>query len=409
MFQLLHVHEEMDVSGGAALDKRPGLRAAVEAVEAGEADVIVAAYFDRLMRSLAVQAEVVQRGEAAGGAILTVDVGRVTNGSAGQWLSGTMLGAVAKYHRRATAERTVEAKQRAIERGVPPFPNLPPGLRRRPDGRLEPHPGEAPVVAEAFNLRMAGATVMGVRRYLAEHGIRRSFHGVQAMLANRLYIGELRFGSYTPNLDACEAIVDRDTFNRVQRVRVSRGRRPKSDRLLARAGVLRCGTCGASMVVGTSKQSGKLYGFYRCPPTNDCERRVTVSAGIAEEAVVEAVQVALAGVEGTASIGDDAEAATVALERAQGALDAAIRAFSDVADEPAARERLAELREARDAARDHLDRLSAAEGPAVTVTAGDWDKLTLAERRALIVAVVERATVAPGRGPDRVTVYLRGE
>jgi DNA invertase Pin-like site-specific DNA recombinase len=49
---LLDVMEELDVSCGRPLDARPGLSRAVAAVEAGEADVIVAAYFDRLMRSL---------------------------------------------------------------------------------------------------------------------------------------------------------------------------------------------------------------------------------------------------------------------------------------------------------------------------------------------------------------------
>ena len=49
-------------------------------VEAGEADVVVVAYFDRLVRSLAVQAEVVERVEQAGGAILAVDVGEVASG-----------------------------------------------------------------------------------------------------------------------------------------------------------------------------------------------------------------------------------------------------------------------------------------------------------------------------------------
>jgi len=41
------VHEELNVSGGKALAQRPGLRAAVEAVEAGRARVVVAAYLER--------------------------------------------------------------------------------------------------------------------------------------------------------------------------------------------------------------------------------------------------------------------------------------------------------------------------------------------------------------------------
>ena len=107
--ELVDVIEELDVSGGTPLANRRGLRRAVELVEAGDADVVVVAYLDRLVRSLTVQAEVVGRVEAAGGKILAVDVGQLTNGSAGQWLSGTMLGAVAEYARRVTSERTADA------------------------------------------------------------------------------------------------------------------------------------------------------------------------------------------------------------------------------------------------------------------------------------------------------------
>ena len=406
--ELVDVERELDVSGGAPLEKRPGLRRAVEQVEAGEASVIVVAYLDRLVRSLDVQRQVVERVEAAGGAVLAVDVGHLTNGSAGSWLSGTMLGAVAEYHRRATAERTEDAKRRAVERGVPPFPNVPPGYRKREDGRLEPDPDTATIVREAFDLRARGATIMNVRAFLREHGIARSFHGVGSLLESRIVLGELRFGSYV-NEAAHSPIVPTATFERVQRMRLPRGRRPVSDRLLARLGVLRCGTCGARMVVGTTKQSGKLYPFYRCPPVSDCPQRVTISAEVAEAAVTEAVQALLADVEGRASVEDGSEAAAAELDVRQAELDAAIRAFSVVADEPSAAERLAELRRARDEARERLADLVAATVPAVTVTAGDWPSLTIDERRALVRATIAEAVVAPGRGHDRITVKPFGE
>ena len=224
--ELVDTFEELDVSGGAPLAKRPGLGRAVEMVEHGQADVVVVAYFDRLVRSLAVQAEVVDRVERAGGAILAVDVGQVTNGSAGQWLSGTMLGAVSEYHRRVTAERTQDAKRRAIADGRPTFDRIPPGQRQREDKRLEPHPDEATVVRDAFELRASGATVREVRGFLREHGIERSYHGVQAMLGSRMYLGELRFGELV-NIDSHPAIVDAATWQKVQRMRAPRGRAPE--------------------------------------------------------------------------------------------------------------------------------------------------------------------------------------
>ncbi|MDX6680050.1 MAG: Resolvase, terminal domain [Solirubrobacteraceae bacterium] len=59
--------------------RQPGLSRAVAAVEAGAADVIVAAYFDRLVRSVRVREELATRSESAGGQVLAVDVGRITN------------------------------------------------------------------------------------------------------------------------------------------------------------------------------------------------------------------------------------------------------------------------------------------------------------------------------------------
>ena len=406
---LVDVFEELDVSGGAPLARRPGLGRAVELVERGGADVLVVAYFDRLVRSLIVQREVVERVEVAGGAILAVDVGEVRADTASRWLSSTMLGMVAEYHRRVTAERTADAKQRAIARGVPPFPNVPPGYRRTADGSLKPNPREAKIVARAFDMRAAGSTVAEVREYLRDHGIERSFHGVQALLASRILLGELRFGKIV-NPKAHAAIVSRDVFNRVQRMRVARGRRPKSERLLARLGVLRCATCGARLVVGSTDQPSGRYWFYRCNPTSDCPHRVTISADIAEEAVVNEVKRLLRGRRGTASLEKGLAKAEDDLAAREKALDAAVGAFTGLEDVESARDRLLTLHDECDAARDRVDELRAASAPALTITASDdWERLNLAERRALVRAIIERVDVAPGRGADRLRIQAFGK
>jgi site-specific DNA recombinase len=402
--ELVETFEELDVSGGAALERRPGLSRAVDLIERGEADALVVAYFDRLFRSLQVQREVTERVEQAGGAILAVDVGEVRADTASHWMTSTMLGAIAEYHRRVTAERTSDAKRRAVARSVAPFPNLPPWLRRGRDEKIELDGRKARIVKEAVRRRAEGATIAAVRGYLGEHGIKRSYHGTQALLTSRMLLGELRFGELV-NEDAFPALIDAETWNRLQRVYVPRGRRAKSDRLLARLGVLRCGSCGARMVVGTSQ--GKFH-LYRCPPVGDCPQRVTIGAEIAERTIAKAVQEHLAGIEGRASVEGGLNEAAEELARHQEALDAAIRAFNGL-DEQAARERLQELRGARDEARERHDELLAASAPAITVSAGDWDLLALDERRALIRAVVESATVSPGRGSDRISIETRGE
>jgi site-specific DNA recombinase len=399
---LLETIDELDVSGGKPLVDRVGLRRAIEAVEAGRADVIVAAYFDRLVRSLRVQDELVSRVERAGGQVLALDVGRVTNGSAGQWLSGTMLGAVAEYARRTAAERSAEAQARAVARGVLPWPNVPPGYERGHDGVLTPN-ADAHAVREAFRMRAGGSTIQAIRDHLRAAGIERTYHGVSSILGSRVYVGEIHFGELN-NLAAHEPIVERELFARVQRIKVSRGRKAKSDRLLARLRVLRCGTCGSRMVVGTSNNSN--YFLYRCPPTGDCRRRVTVSAELAEEVVVDAVRAALANVEGRASMESNAREAEQALARAQASLDAALLAFDGLDDEGAARERLLALRAQRDSARDRVERLGG-ERATLTINANaDWDRLSIDARRQIIRATVNRAVVKPGRGAGRISVEL---
>lgn len=404
--RLVDVIEELDTSGGAPLAKRE-LRRAVEAVEQGRANVLVAAYFDRLVRSLRVQQEIVERVEAAGGSILALDFGEVTDTTAAHWLSSTMIGAVAEYHRRSARERSNEAKARAVARGVAPWPDVPVGYRRAASGRFEPD-DVAPLVRRGFELRADGATIREVWQMMVEGGADVTLAQARRMLTNRVYLGEIRHGPHT-NPTAHEPIVDPGLFEAVQRVHVPRGPRAKSDRLLARLGVLRCAGCNGRMGVS----SGRDGVFYRCPtPTSGryCPLRMTVYCHIAEEAVVAEVRKALAGMRGRASTGGDARRAEAEAEEAQAALDHAIRAFSaaGVLDEPSAADELAELRRRRDEAVRRAEHLRGLSSVATVNPDADWDLLTLDEQRALIRAVVARAVVNPGRGPGRITVEFVG-
>ena len=370
---------------------------------------MVVAYFDRLVRSLQVQREVVERVERAGGAIIALDVGEVRADTASRWLSSTMLGMVAEYARRVTAERTADAKRRAVERGVPPFPNIPPGYRQGKDGRLEPHPKQARAVADAFRLRAEGATVMEVREFLRKRGIERSFHGTQSLLTSRVVLGELRFGDLV-NTKSHPAIVDAQTWRKVQKMRSPRGPRAKSERLLARLGILRCGTCGARMVVGSTDQNGKRHYMYRCPPIADCPRRVTISAELAERVVVEKVKELLEGKRGTATIEDNLADTRHAMDQAAEKRDNLIRTLEGLEHVEAAREQIVAANDEYERAAERYEELLAAATPALTVSSSRAvDASAPDELRALIRSLVDRAVVVPGRGADRITVHALGQ
>jgi DNA invertase Pin-like site-specific DNA recombinase len=407
-WQLLAIHDEVDVSGRWSLDRRHGLRAAIEAVEATKADVVLVARFDRLVRSVKVQAEITERVELAGGDLYAIDSGFITNGNATQKMTSGFLGLVAQYHSDTTVERTREAQAKAIARGIPPWPGASPGYQRpvigsRPDGSpihgpLVPDPQLAPVAAHAFQMRADGASIADIREHLRAGGIEITFSGVQYWLRSRAVLGELHFGKME-NLAAHPAIVDREVWKAAQQRVVSRGRRATSERLLARLDVLRCATCGARMTVGNANH-GK-YPNYRCPPTGDCAQRTAISAPMVEAVVVAETKRLLAGIKGRASARSQWQTAKAAADHAQARLASALRTFEGFTDEEGARERLAELAAARDAAAERRDRLAPSGGEEIA-DVDRWDELSLAERRALIRTALAAVRVSPGRGVGRV-------
>jgi hypothetical protein len=108
-------------------------------------------------------------------------------------------------------------------------------------------------------------------------------------------------------------------------------------------------------------------------------------------------------------VGDAHRQAEEALTGAQSGLDGYLKTVELVGldNEPAAVQRLGELKQARDDAQSHLDQLGSEREKAISL-AGDWDKLTLAGRQIAIRAAVESVTIAPGRGAERVTIKLVG-
>jgi len=219
------------------------------------------------------------------------------------------------------------------------------------------------------------------------------------MLRSRMYLGEIHFGALH-NLNAHEPIIkDRALFERVQQRTVSRGRQAKSQRLLARLGVLRCGTCGSRMVINS------YTGSYRCGDTSAdrCQRRAAVKADRVEEMVRDAVRAYSATTDagGRASRKRHIREADEAIERANADLDDTIRQLGELGllGRPASQETLEKLTAALDDAHSARARLGDP-GESNFIGPGDIDRLRdpakrLAAWRRLITDTVESVTVAP--------------
>jgi len=128
-WNLLKIEE--DVSSGAKRD-RPGLSAAVDAVASGEADGLIVAKLDRLSRSVAQFANLLERFRARGWGLIILDIGIDTTTVMGEAMA-TMAATFAQVERRRIGERTREAlavkKRQGVRLGRPP--SISPRLARR--------------------------------------------------------------------------------------------------------------------------------------------------------------------------------------------------------------------------------------------------------------------------------------
>ena len=106
------------VSGSVALERRPALGPALEALDgAGAGAALVVARLDRVTRSLLAWAELVERSRRRGWAIVVVAEGFDLSTDSGE-LTAALLASVAQYERRLSGARTREAMAAGKARGA---------------------------------------------------------------------------------------------------------------------------------------------------------------------------------------------------------------------------------------------------------------------------------------------------
>lgn len=101
-------HSDEGISGAKSIEDRPGLAAAVEAVESGRAGTLIAAKLDRLSRSVLDTALLTDRAKRLGWKLFTCDVAVDTTSPAGEAQAG-MMTVFSQYERRLIGQRTREA------------------------------------------------------------------------------------------------------------------------------------------------------------------------------------------------------------------------------------------------------------------------------------------------------------
>jgi DNA invertase Pin-like site-specific DNA recombinase len=112
---LIGIHQ--DVASGRSSNGRPGLEAALAAVEGGDAGALVVAKLDRLSRSLKDLGGYLERAASKGWALVVLDPGVDTSTPHGEAMAG-IAGVFARLEARLISQRTKEALAVARARGV---------------------------------------------------------------------------------------------------------------------------------------------------------------------------------------------------------------------------------------------------------------------------------------------------
>jgi DNA invertase Pin-like site-specific DNA recombinase len=153
--ELVDVHQDLGVSGGAPLDKRPGLLGALDAMKRQDAGVLLVAKRDRLARDVVVAAMVERLVERGGGRVQAAD-GTGNGDTPEAALLRGVVDVFAAYERQLIKARTKAGlavkKSRAERVGQVPY-----GYRLAEDRHhLEPDPVEQKVIATILSLRAQG-------------------------------------------------------------------------------------------------------------------------------------------------------------------------------------------------------------------------------------------------------------
>jgi DNA invertase Pin-like site-specific DNA recombinase len=228
---------------GATLE-RPAVQRLLADIDAGRVNMVVVYKIDRLTRSLADFAKLVERFDAAGCSFVSVTQAFNTSTSMGRLTLNVLL-SFAQFEREVTAERIRDKVAASKKKGMWMGGMIPLGYDKNPDPKMRGlvvNAMDAESVRTIFRLYDQHACLRTVQEETVQIGIRskrrifassKTYGGgilsrgqIHFLLTNPIYIGQIRHKKLTwPGQH--EAIIDQDLWDRVQTKLQAASARPR--------------------------------------------------------------------------------------------------------------------------------------------------------------------------------------
>ncbi len=266
------------ISGGTM--ERPGLKRLMTLIEEGLVDVIVVYKVDRLTRSLADFARIVDLLDLKGASFVSVTQQFNTTTSMGRLTLNVLL-SFAQFEREVTAERIRDKISASKKKGMWMGGNIPLGYDAI-DRKLMVNATEAETVREIFRTYIRLRSIPALAEELERRGLRSKkrtkkdgtviggvpfYHGaLSTLLNNRTYLGQVAYKGTIYDGEH-EAIVAGDLWDRVQTVLES-NRYQRTKRNTASPSFLKgllFTLAGTRYSPSHAKKQGKRYRYYQTP------------------------------------------------------------------------------------------------------------------------------------------------
>ncbi|MGM0583949.1 MAG: recombinase family protein [Pseudomonadota bacterium] len=259
-------YDDGGVSGGTL--ERPGLKRLMADIEEGLVDVVVVYKIDRLSRSLADFAKLVELFDAHAVTFVSVTQSFNTTTSMGR-LTLNILLSFAQFEREVTAERIRDKVAASRKKGMWMGGWTPLGYDVR-DRRLVENQAEAEVVRMIFRRFVETGSATALARQLRAEGVRTKRgrlidkKDLYKLLNNRVYIGEaVHKGESYPGQHA--AIVDRDLWDKVHAILAESPRKRAANTRAQAPALLKgllYGPGGAAFSPTHTRKGERLYRYY---------------------------------------------------------------------------------------------------------------------------------------------------
>ena len=291
---------------GGTLD-RPGLRQLMEDVKAGKIDIIVVYKVDRLTRSLADFAKIVEILDEKGASFVSVTQAFNTTTSMGRLTLNVLL-SFAQFEREVTGERIRDKIAASKRKGMWMGGTVPHGYYVK-DRKLLIDAKEAEDIRYIFQRYLELKSILTLADYLARRGLRTRTRNMASgkiignanfgrgplnlILKNKIYIGKIKHKDAVYKGEH-DAIIDVDIFEQVQSL-IAANNRDKATSASAKSPSLLAGLItdpdGRPMSPSRGQKGTRQYCYYvtRFKPGEDRSTICRLPAGEVDRIVIDAL------------------------------------------------------------------------------------------------------------------------